>query len=406
MQSKDAEIKVLSKTNSILVQRHQSAEEDLAVTISEADVKAAQILTEVQVLLKDFDENIVPVNTWADAMTALSQVLMSAKKNRQEVLDVKSAAANFGVVSSSDSKASIAASSSPDKQRRRANRGVALGNANQVMHTDQDVLHDGMVVHESQVEETTVHSRNIKTTVSSLSTEKSHITPFSQIGRIESAVPPSPMGDLSGLFPPTPIKSNAQRDNPPLQATQRSIYGTREVDAQVDESRQSMKARPARRASVQDPRVSSRWANDSLASKRMPEWKPKNPNAGETSNPQVVEKSIRGGRNVVFDDPAAGQAGFRRMKTSQPQGKSGTSSQVPASPKGILKESNTVKRSAAAAGFEATVSNSRAGKTGKVSESQRNSLGPVIGDSQSPQKTRRRNAGRKSKGSFSFVSRL
>ena len=389
------------------MQEHASAKENSEATASGADVKAAQTLAEVQVLLKSFDENLVLVNTLADATALLSQVLMCAKKDGKEVSD-ESIVANPKGILSSDFKASDTASGSPHKPRRRANRGAAAGDSHQAVHTDESECHSGVVVQQSQIEETTFHSRNVKTTSSSLGTDKSHITPFSQIRQIESAVPPSPLGDVSELFPPTPINPNAQQNYPPLRAVQRPSHGSREEQLQSDENRESSKSRPTRRTSVQNRRLSSSQPSHGLDSKRIPDRKPRTPNAGKPITPQADKESICGGRNAGFDDPAAGGAASGRMKISRPQVRTASSSQVPASPRGILKDPNTLKRSAAAAGFKTTGSNSRAGKNMKVSESQRNSLGPIIGDSQqSPQKPPRRNTRRKqSKGWFGFLSRL
>lgn len=400
VQSQEAEIEALRKTNADLVQQHKSTKENSAATTLDADVKAAQTLAEVQVLLRNFDENLVLANTLADAMTELSQVLMSAKKDRREVLDAESAAANSLAVLSSGIKPSDKASGSPDKPTRKANRGVSRENV------DENEFQSGVVIQRSTVEEIRTHSKNVKTTFSSLGTDKSRITPFSQLGHIEPSVPLSDLGDVSELFPPTPIRSDAQPNYPPLQAAQRPSQRTRAEETQIDGSRESTRTRPARRAAVQGHHSMSGRESDSFTSKRVPEGTPRTPNA-ETPTRQADERSVRGGRNVVFDDLPAAGAALGRMKTSKTHARPASSTQVPLSPRGILKDPNTLKRSAAAAGLNGTVSNSRASKSAKVNESQKNLLGPIIGDSQSPRKTTRRNSGRKaSRGWFSFVSRL
>lgn len=399
VESKDAEITALRKTNSELVQDHMRTREKSAAMISEADVKAAHILAEAQDLLKGFDETIVLPKTLADAMVHLKQVLTSIKKDRQLVLDANSAAGQSNGVSSSETKASDRGNGTPGKLRRRANRGVfSQENANRVMHTDENDRQDGVVVQQSKIEETTFHSRNVKTTFSSLGADKTRITPFSQIGQSDPAASSSPLEDVSELFTPTPVKQNAQQKYPPLRATQRPRDGTREKEYQSDEISKSVRARPARRASVTSRRPSSGLPSHSLTSKRMSESKPRTPHAGKTPTPQADKGSMLGGRNVAFDDPTAAGAAFGRMKTSKTQVTTDSSSQIPASPRSILKEPTNFKRSAAAAGFG---SNSRAGKHMKLSESQRNSLGPIIGDSKSPRKTTRRSGGgRVSKGWF------
>ncbi|KAI4127686.1 MAG: hypothetical protein LQ347_004495, partial [Umbilicaria vellea] len=377
-------------TNSDLVQEHKSAKEKSSPTITEADVKAAETL-EVQILVKNFDENLILANTLADVMTDLSQVLMSAKKDRQEVLDAESAAANSNGVVPSNFNPSDTANSSLDKLRRRADHGASHENAKQGTHTDEGERHSGVVIQHSQIKETTVHSKFMKTTSSGLTTDKSHIMSFSQVGQVEPAVPSSSLRDVSEPLPPTPIRLNAKPNYRPLRAAQRSSHGSREEETQHYKSRESIKTWPARCASVQDPRSISRRESDSLASKRTPERKQRISNIVETLTPQADKRSVHGGRNVVFDDHTATGAAFRRMTTIKTQAKSDSSTQVPPSPRGILKEPNTLKRSAAAAGFKAPRTYSRAGKSTKVSESQRNALGPIIADSQSPQKTTRRN---------------
>lgn len=406
LESKQAEIEVLCKTNSELLQEHNAIKESSGASVSDANVRAAQTLTEVQGLLNSFDHNVGLANTLADAMADLSQELMSAEMDRREMLDAKSEAANSSGVSLSNSKPSDTASGSPDKPRRKANRGVSQESVDRAIHPNEHDLDSGVVVQRSQIEETTFHTRNVKTTFSNLGTGKTRITPFSQVAQVESVEPSSLLGDVSELFPPTPIRSNTQKTYPPLQAAQESSQRAHAGETQIGEGRQSTKSRPARRASIQGPHSFSRRANDNLASKSMPE-RVSMSNAAGAPSPRADKTTIRSGRTVGFNDPTAAGASFGRMKTSKTQAKPPSSTHVPLSPRGILKESNTLKRSAATAGFKATEPNSRGDKSAKVSESQRNSLGPIIADSQSPRKTTRRNGGRKAtKGSFSSMLRF
>lgn len=373
-------------------------------SVSDADIRAAQTLTEVQGLLKNFDENVGLANTLADAIAGLSQEMMSAEKDRREVFDARSAEASSNGVSLSNLKPANTATGSPDKPRRKANRGVPQENVDGAIHTNETNLHSEFVVERSQIEETTFHTRNVKTIFSNPGTDKSCITPFSQVGQIEPAEPSSPLDDISELFPPTPTRSNDQRTYAPLRAARMSDHRAYDGKTQTGESRQSTKSRPARRASVQGPHSLSRRASDNIASKKMPEKRAGISNAARAPTPRADEPTSYSGRTVGFNDPAAAGAAFGRMKTSKAQTMPGSSTQVPPSPRGILNEPNTLKRSAATAGFQAAGPKSRAGKSSKVSESQRNSLGPIIGGSQSPRKATRRNGGRRaSKGLFSLT---
>lgn len=375
--------------------------ESSGASASDANVKAARTLTEVQGLLSSFDQNVGLANTLADAMADLSQELMSAEMDRREMLDVKSEAANSSGVSLSVSKSSDAASGRTDKPRRRANRGVSQESVDRVIHTNEHDLGSGVVVERSQIEETTFHTRNVKTTFSNLGTDKTRITPFSQLAQVESVEPSSPLGDVSELFPPTPIRSKTPKTYPPLRAVQGSSHREHAEESQTGDGRQSTKPRPARRASIQGPHSFSRRANDDLASKSMPDRVGISDAAG-TLSPRADKSTIGSGRTVGVNDPTAAGALFGRMKTSKTQAKPPSSTHVPPSPRGILKEPNALKRSAAIAGFKAAGPNSRSDKSAKVSESQRNSLGPIIADSQPQRKTTRRNGGRKAtKGSFS-----
>ena len=398
------------------MQEHKSTKESLAAATSEVNAKAEQTFARMTVLLRNFDPNTVLPDTLADAMTYLSTVLIEAKQNRVEVLEAKAAAANFKRSASSDLKAPLMRSGSPNKQKRRANRGIP--DTNRVEHTSEDALQREVVVRQSQVKETTFHSRNVKTTFSSLGADNPRIVPFSQVGQIEFTTPSSPLGDVSELFPPTPVHSNKQPEQPPVHALRRPSHEIRQENNQSRDVRDPGRTQSRRRISVQDSRPSSGHSAHNLASKRMPEWKPSSlgekpmnfssVNTGASRAP-IADKQrssvIKGQRSGYFEDLTTAGAAFGRMKTTNPQIKYGRTSGLPTSPMSILKESKSLKRDATAAGFEAAGSNSRPATTKRVSEPQRFSLGPIIGDSQSPRKATRGNGRRKraSKGEFSHM---
>ena len=415
-QSKDAEIQALFKAKTRLMQEHKSTKESLAAATSEVAAKAEQTFASLKVLLRNFDPNTVLPSTLADAMTYLSTVLIEAKQNRFEVLEAKAAAANFKRSASSDLEAPPMGSGSPNKPRRRANRGIP--DTNRVEHTSEDEMQREVVVQQSQVKETTFHSRNVKTTFSSLSVDNPRIVPFSQVGQIEFTTPSSPLGDVSELFPPTPVHSNKQPEQPLVHALRRHSHELRQEDNQSRNVRDPGRTQSRRRVSVQNSRPSSGHSAHNPASKRMPERKPSSlgekstnfstVNAGASRAPIADEQRssvIKGQRSGYFEDLTTAGAAFGRMKTTNPPIKYGSSSGLQTSPRGILKESNSLKRNATAAGFEAAGSNSRPATTKRVSEPQRFSLGPIIGDSQSPRKATRGNRRRRrvSKGEFSHM---
>ena len=256
--------------------------------------------------------------------------------------------------------------SSPIKPKRKANRhSITRTKSNSEPSPRREVL-----IQESQVEETTIR-RSVKRTTSSRGGGDSHrsttstpsrilressfpISTFSNFHQDESQElgPMSPMADMTGFFPPTPQQFSSASLNFPQGSKNDLVHDSTQESADLiqDELDQVY--------NTSGPRLYRSRRNS------RSDYQSQTEQVEESYNSSSVTRKDRVNKFAAMADAQTG------------------SSRATVVPKGILKDSKGIKRNGTTAGL----AHASVPKKMKIRPLESQGLGPIIADSQSPNK--------------------